>query len=370
MRSLATILYAAGLVFCLQARVHSQQLSPPESVREEANRIMKLITAFDFAGTDEALRNFEAAGAGVETSLYGSFLRAYRDFLKFLLSPYDSGLQERFKISVDSALAAAGAGEKTGIPDAALFKSCAYLLLSLYENELGNGISSSVSLIRGTMIAREIGGSFPNGDPYLIVGCYDFYLSRGKSDYRQTLDKTIENGFFFRDLARFMAGRLLQKQDTDWESSTELFSALVRDYPENPLFGFSRAKGLEHTGRYRESIAAYDRTLMAVKFRPKPVELLCRIFFSKGQIFETRLKELPPALASYTQAFETADRGVKRSVWFIPWSLLHIGYCNERMGNIEEAIASFSAVSKEDDREAWKRAQEAIARIHAVRENP
>ena len=336
---------------------------------------METVIAFDFTATERALAEFrestvDSSAPGPPVEFYLSFLEAYTRFWKFLLAPDDTALKSSFKSSVDSAVKAAELGENTGNPDALLFRSCSYLLLALCEGEAGNPVASGFWFLKGIQAANRMADTFPNADPFLIIGCYDFYRSGGKTEFREYLGRTVREGYFFRELASYMEGKLLQRQDTAWDDSAAIFRKVWIKYPANPLFSFHLAKSYQHLGRYAESITLYDQSLQTALLEPAPVELLCITYFSKGQIMEINLHDPKGAVLSYTQAFETADRGVKRSVWFIPWSLLHIGYCNERMGNIEEALSAFSAVSKDDDREAWKRAQEAIGRIRAGQKEP
>jgi tetratricopeptide (TPR) repeat protein len=351
----------------------------PDSLRNEARRITELIHACDFTGAWKAIDAFPAprAAAALEETpaampadaastsdgLYRSFLAAYLSFWRFLLTPEDAEVEESFKTAVRNALAAAAHDEAAGNPDAALFKACSYLFLSLSELESGGKVQAMYWLVRGIQEARKIAETYPNADPYLIVGCYDFYLSGEKADFRKMLGKAARDGFYFRDLASFIEGKLLQKRDSDWAASEALFRGLHTRYPANPLFSYHLAVSLRHLDRYRESLAMYDLTLQNAPKEPVPAELLCQAYFSKAQILEHFLKDDRAAIASYELALRYTDRLVKKTIRFIPLSLLHIGFCHERLGETEAAVRSFSAVSRNDDRTAWERAQEALARI-------
>ena len=362
------------------ANTAAADMAAPDRPRDEAKRITELIHACDFTRAEQAISALEEApahrppdtvphsnDASRSDGLYRSFLSAYLSFWRFLLTPEDAEVGETFKTAVTNALAAASRDEAAGNPDASLFKACSYLFLSLSEIESGGKVPAMYWLVRGIQEAKKIAATYPNADPYLIVGCYDFYLSGEKADFREMLGRAARDGFYFRDLASFIEGKLLQKEDREWADSEALFRGLHAKYPANPLFSYHLAVSLRHLSRYRESVAMYDLTLENAPTDPVPVELLCQVHFAKGQILEIFLKDERAAIASYELALRNADRAVKKTVRFIPLCLLHIGYCHERLGETEAAIRSFSAVSREDDRKAWERAQEALARIRGAK---
>jgi hypothetical protein len=195
-----------------------------------------------------------ADAASTSDGLYRSFLAAYLSFWRFLLTPEDAEVEESFKTAVRNALAAAAHDEAAGNPDAALFKACSYLFLSLSELESGGKVQAMYWLVAGIQEARKIAETYPNADPYLIVGCYDFYLSGEKADFRKMLGKAARDGFYFRDLASFIEGKLLQKRDSDWAASEALFRGLHTRYPANPLFSYHLAVSLRHLDRYGRAL--------------------------------------------------------------------------------------------------------------------
>ncbi len=156
----------------------------------------------------------------------------------------------------------------------------------------------------------------------------------------------------------------LAEGNKDWKAALVPYRELTAAFPNNALFSFHLAQTYQRAGCLQDSLDAYRRVISSLHLQPPATYLLCRSRFSAGQILEgqERYKE---AIEEYKNALALADIDDKATAWFVPWSHLQIGKCLERAGHRELALVQLASVKKEEDRDAYRRAQRLEADIRA-----
>jgi tetratricopeptide (TPR) repeat protein len=129
------------------------------------------------------------------------------------------------------------------------------------------------------------------------------------------------------------------------------------------VYAFFFAKSLQQRGNYRSSLVVYDRALEAINTSPPPTELICRIHFSRGQIYENNLRQFEDAIGQYERALMLADPREQSIRTFIAYANLHIGRCYIQLGRPEEAAGYVKKVDRDDDIDAYRSAREIMKHL-------
>ena len=325
--------------------------------RERVRTVMETITAFDFRESD---RQIDMMTQEMPESFYPDFLESYKVFYGHLLRPQDKERTEKFSKTLERMIEKARLQKTGDLSDALLVESCGYLLLALLHLEQGHNLSSLVYMQKGITIAQELRSKGETPDTLLILGWGNYYSKPGSDLFLGQLQAAAAEGFFFQDLSSFMMGKFLQQKNEKPEIAAEVFSILYKKYPSNSIFSFYYAKSLQHLGRARESLEIYKETLKRIDYYPLPEELICRIHFARGQLFETDLKVYHAAAAEYEKALEYIDPEIEGTMPFLPLCHLHLGRVYIRMDKIQNALYHLSLVKPEDNRRAYRNARAII----------
>ncbi len=326
-------------------------------IRERVRTVMETITAFDFRESD---RQIDMMKQEIPGSFYPDFLESYKGFFSYLLRPRDKERTDQYRESLERMIKKARLQKNGYLPDALLVESCGYLLLALLYMDQGHNLSSLFFTHKGITIAEELRNKERTPDALLILGWGNYYNKPESELYLGQLEAAAAKGFFFKDLSSFMMGKFLQQKNEKPEIAEAVFSILHKKYPFNSIFSFYYAKSLQHLGRTRESLEIYKETLKRISYCPLPEELICRVHFARGQLFETDLKLYQAAAAEYEKALEYIDPGIEGTMPFLPLCHLHLGRVYIRMDEIKNALYHLSLVKPEDNRRAYRHARNII----------
>lgn len=323
---------------------------------------MRSITAFDFKKADAGIAELESSFPD-DPSV--KLLRLYKYYWRFLLAPYDKTAFLEFDEAVQETLVSIDTDSLPGSPREILFRSLALVLGATVFYEKGMRLNAWSSLRKaGNVLENLEGDQYTAGDASFLEGSYEYYRLRSSTEAALTLlDKAAETGVYFRDLALLLKAQILEREFDDLESAFSIYDELYDTYPGNSLMAFYLAKNLQRQEQYEESLRTYRVALETIHYNPEPIELLCRIHFSLGQIYEQNKNDLPQAFESYSKVLKIADPDIPETAWFIPRSNLHAGSVLYRMGNHSQALELLRSVERGDDPEAYKKAFRLIAEI-------
>jgi len=328
-------------------------------LKGEVREIIDDFNGFEFREADEKLSSFDKA---YPHSFYTPFLHSYKQYWRFLLAPYHESVAEELQRKVEETIDLCEREEFDSSGEAKLIKGCAYVFLSALIFEGGRPLASLKWLNKGIQEVKSL-ETDPElkGDVAFILGSYQLYRVIRDTDKALALLETArKEGVYFTALARLVTARIYQRGQEDAEKSLPIYRELNREYPNNPLVSYYLAKNLQMTRQYRESIETFEKTLSIINFDPPPLEMLCLIHFSSGQIYENVVRSGRDAAREYLAAYKLADRAVEETTWFIPWSSLHLGMVYAKMNDRETALQWLNKVEKNDDRRAWEKAARLI----------
>ena len=336
-----------------------------QDIQIKTKYAIELINNFDFKTADELTNDLLKK---YPEKVYPYFLLSYKFFWRFILTAYDTRKTDEFLNSIKKTFTACKNSLYSKEEDTLLFKACSYLFLSFILNDRKDNLGAFINLQKGIQTAQQLKKQYPeNADIALIFGCYYYYKPFRNSQYLMELEKASLNGFYFSALSAFMNGKFLQDENTEWQKTLVMFKKIYEKYPGNSILLFHLAKSYQHSGDYKRSIDCYKALLEEISLNPQPVELLCRVYFSLGQIFENNLYDFKSAIENYYKAVKYADPEIKKTIWFIPWGNLHIGRCFLKIGNHDLAYFYLEKVKREDDKKAYELAEKEIKRVKKAR---
>lgn len=316
---------------------------------------IEYINAFNFRKADQLIKELDN---DVQGEIYSSLLKLYKYYWRFQLSSYDDAAEKEFRNTIIELQSLCGSKDWLMNPDAVLFKICTYIFQAVLDYNNDNFLAAYYWLGRGFSDVDELEESdYNRGDLEYIRACREYYSLF--SDEKVALEKfknAAEDGFYFKDLAALSAAEILHNKMNNPEAAVIIYREMKNRCPGNTVINYYLAKSLQHAGLYCESIKVLEETISTICYRPEPLELLCEIHFSAGQIYEYNLIELPRAAAEYEEVLKYTDPEIEETAWYIPWSRLHLGGVFYKMHKPKEALRWLEAVEPDDDPDAYRKA--------------
>jgi tetratricopeptide (TPR) repeat protein len=361
---IALLLFICLLLATVAPSVYSEHQSSVTVLRTMTREIMQDITGFRFSEADEKIALLEEEAPG---SYYTAFAVAYRQYWRFLLYPYLEKNDHGLESAAERAIILCKEEEIHDGVDATIFRSCSHFFMAMLRHQQKRHLASLVRLEKGMQAISRLNVDEEDdsaGDIRILQGCFRYY--RNRSEWRQAVSElsgATADGFYFHAVALLITAKIVDVEGDDVHRALEIYTVLSEQYPQNSLFLFFAAKCKQRLGMYEESLIGYRAALESIRYSPSPVELLCRIHFSAGQIFEYNLVNLYKALREYSLAYQWADPAIPETREFLLWSTFHLGQVNAKMGRKQEALDYLRKIRKQDDRHVYRKAQKLITRL-------
>ncbi len=353
------ILFSLFIWLVLSHPAYAQMGPTPHRIREDRRTVIEDITGFRFASADEKLDLLANESSEKKRIRAATFLSAYKHYWRYLLSPYLEEGAAEFEATAQTAIEEFGAFDLHSRPEERLFTGCSHLFLAMYYFDRRMVFASASHLRHGIYEIDQLEKNpLYRGDTAFLQGCYLYYKNRSKwREATAKLDRAINDGFYFRAIARYLKARIIEAEDEEDRRPLELYRSLYEQYPHNTLFVFSYAKCLHRLGMFEESVPFYRSALQTITYRPLPLELMCDIHFSLGQIYEYHLLQFPSAVREYTAAYELADPSIAETERYIARSLLHLGQVYAKMDMDEEALRFLNKIDRRHDGASYRKAR-------------
>jgi len=348
------------IFYCLiTMNIFTEKISEEFDARDNTKEALDYITGYNFEDADRIILLLESENKNI---IYSSFLKQYKFYWRFLLSPYDEAATKQFISQIEKTIEACNRKEYENNQDAELFKVMSYIFKAVVKDYNEKFISSLFWLNKARIEIEKL--DVNKGDVGFLKGCRDYYSLKKDIDTTiVNLQKASSDGYYFNDIALIMIADIFRTKTEELNNSLTIYRELINSYPQNSLLSYYLAKNLQHSGKNIESIDVFSKTLDTINYHPIPNELICNIHFSLGQIYETELEDYHSAAAEYQTTLRFASHDIEELQWFIPYSLLHTGIAYYKMGAPDRALNNLYQVKKADNIEAYKKAQDIIKGI-------
>ncbi|MEO0900366.1 MAG: hypothetical protein AAFY71_28410 [Bacteroidota bacterium] len=149
----------------------------------------------------------------------------------------------------------------------------------------------------------------------------------------------------------------------DFNKAVENARKLYAQYPSNSWFFAEYVRALNYAGKYEEALALMEKVIglfekmeghssrhISSTESPLTAKLMTRLYHYRGKALLLGRNQPKEALSSFKQSLKQAELSGIPAYAYIPSDYLYMGYCKDRLGLREEAIAFYKkALAAEDN---------------------